>query len=208
MQSDYSTHRYTSIAIILHWVMALGIGALVVMGLAMTHLKLEPTRLFQLYQLHKSIGITVFLAAFLRLAWRLSHRPPDLPETMPAVERAAAASGHSLLYAFLFALPVTGWALVSASAFNIPTVLYGIVPWPDLPLLPTLDGKAPVEALLKLAHAYGAYALMAVVAVHAAAAFRHHFIIGDDVLRRILPRRRRLPVVPSITKEHSRDVIP
>jgi cytochrome b561 len=173
------------------------------MGLAMTHLKLEPTRLFELYQLHKSIGITVFLAAFLRLAWRLSHRPPDLPEAMPAVEKAAATSGHLLLYAFLFALPVTGWALVSASVFNIPTVLYGIVPWPDLPLLPTLDGKAPLEALLKLAHAYGAYALMALVAVHAAAAFRHHFITGDDVLMRMLPHHRQLPAVPSPTKEHS-----
>ena len=203
MQRDYSTPRYTSVAILLHWVMALGITTLLVMGLAMTHLRLEPTRLFQLYQLHKSIGITVFLAAFLRLAWRLSHRPPDLPETMRAVEKAAATSGHLLLYASLFALPVTGWALVSASVFNIPTVLYGIVPWPDLPLLSTLDGKAPVEALLKLVHAYGAYALMALVALHAAAAFRHHFIIGDDIMRRMLPRRRQLPAVPSPTKERS-----
>ena len=58
-----------------------------------------------------------------------------------------------------------GWALVSASVFNIPTVLYGIVPWPDLPFLPALDDKAPVEALLKLVHAYGAYALIALVAL-------------------------------------------
>ncbi|WP_158817380.1 cytochrome b [Methylocapsa sp. S129] len=203
MQRDYSTGRYTSVAIILHWVMALGIAALVAMGLAMTHLKLDPARLFQLYQLHKSIGVTVFLAAFLRLAWRLSHRPPDLPETMPTVEKAAARSGHFLLYAFLFALPVTGWALVSASAFNIPTVLYGIAPWPDLPVLPTLADKAPVEALLKLIHAYGAYALTAIVAVHAAAALRHHFIIRDDVLRRMLPRRGQPRVGLSPRKERS-----
>lgn len=203
MRPAHSTRRYTSVAIILHWVMALGVAALVVMGLAMTHLKLEPMRLFQLYQLHKSIGITVFLAAFLRLAWRLSHRPPDLPEAMPAIEKAAAAGGHLLLYAFLFAQPLTGWALVSASVLNVPTVLYGIVPWPDLPLLPALDDKAPVEALLKLVHAYGAYALIALVAVHTAAALRHHFIIRDDVLRRMLPHRRRLPAVQLSAKEHS-----
>jgi cytochrome b561 len=203
MRRNYSTRRYTLVAIILHWVMALGIAALTVMGLAMTHLKLEPMRLFQLYQLHKSIGITVFLAAFLSLAWRLSHYPPDLPEAMPAVEKAAAAGGHLLLYALLFALPVTGWALVSVSVLEIPTVLYGILPWPDLPLLPTLDDNAPVEALLKLAHAYGAYALIALVAVHTAAALRHHFIIRDDVLRRMLPHRRQLQAVPPLTKGHS-----
>jgi cytochrome b561 len=203
MRPDPSTRRYTRVAIILHWVMAVGIAALASMGLAMTHLKLEPMQLFQLYQLHKSIGITVLLAAFLRLAWRLSHRSPDLPEAMPAVEKAAAAGGHLLLYALMFALPLTGWALVSVSVLNIPTVLYGILPWPDLPLLPALDNKAPAEALLKLVHAYGAYALLALVAVHTAAGLRHHFIIRDDVLRRMLPHRRQLPGVPAPTKEHS-----
>jgi cytochrome b561 len=203
MQRDYSTRRYTSVAIILHWVMALGIAALAVMGLAMTHLTLGSMRLFQLYQLHKSIGITVFLAAFLRLAWRLSHRPPDLPEAMPVVEKTAAAGGHLLLYFLLFALPLTGWALVSASVFDIPTVLYGIVPWPDLPLFPALDDKAPIEAFLKLVHAYGAYALIALVAVHTAAALRHHFIIRDDVLRRMLPPGRQLPTAQRPTRKRS-----
>jgi cytochrome b561 len=203
MRPDHSTHTYSRVAIILHWVMALGIAALAAMGLVMTHLKLEPMRLFQMYQMHKSIGITVLLAAFLRLAWRLSHRSPDLPETMPAVEKTAAAAGHFLLYAFMFALPLTGWALVSASMLNIPTVLYGILPWPDLPFLASLDDKALAEALLKLVHAYGAYALIALVAVHTAAALRHHFIIRDDVLSRMLPHVRRLPVVASGTKEHS-----
>jgi cytochrome b561 len=182
--------------------MALGIAALAVMGVAMTHLRLEPMQLFQLYQLHKSIGITVFLAAFLRLAWRLSHRSPGLPEAMPAVEKAAAAGGHVLLYALMFALPLTGWALVSVSVLNIPTILYGILPWPDLPLLPSLEDKAPIEALLKLVHAYGAYALIALVAVHTAAALRHHFIIRDDVLRRMLPHRHQLPAGPPSPREH------
>jgi cytochrome b561 len=202
MRPDPSTRGYTRVAIILHWVMAVGIVVLAVMGLAMTHFKLEPMQLFQLYQLHKSIGITVLLAAFLRLAWRLSHRSPELPEAMPAMEKAAAAGGHLLLYAFMFALPLTGWALVSASVLNIPTVLYGILPWPDLPLLPALDDKAPAEALLKLVHAYGAYTLIALVAVHTAAALRHHFIICDDVLSRMLPHVHRLPVIATRAKEN------
>jgi cytochrome b561 len=203
MRPDHSTQTYSRVAIILHWVMALGIVALAAMGLVMTYFKPEPMRLFQIYQLHKSIGITVLLAAFLRLAWRLSHRPPNLPEAMPAVEKTAAAGGHLLLYAFMFALPFTGWALVSASVLSIPTVLYGILPWPDLPLLPALDDKASAEAVLKLVHAYGAYALIALVAVHSAAALRHHFVIRDDVLSRMIPHLRRLPAAASLTKEHS-----
>jgi cytochrome b561 len=203
MQPDYSSRRYTLVAITLHWVMALGIAVLAVMGLAMTHLKLEPMQMFQLYQLHKSVGITVLLAAFLRLVWRLSHRPPELPEAMPVAEKMAAAGGRLLLYVFLFALPLTGWALVSASVLNIPTVLYGVLTWPDLPGLPSLDDKAPVEALLKIVHAYGAYALIILVALHSAAALRHHFIIGDDVLSRMLPRRDRLPADLPPTKERS-----
>ena len=197
MSSAGPSQRYTSVAIILHWVMALGIVALASMGLAMTHLTLSPMRLFQLYQLHKSIGITIFLAAFLRLAWRLMNHPPPLPAAMPAIERMAAAGGHLLLYAFLFALPLTGWALVSASVFDIPTVLYGVAPWPHLPFLSTLADKAPVEALLKTVHAYGAWALIALVAAHAAAALRHHFILGDDVLRRMLPGRSEPSIEPA-----------
>lgn len=191
------------VAIILHWMMALGIAALAVMGLVMVHLKLNPMRLFQIYQLHKSIGITVLLAAFLRLAWRLAHRPPELPETMPAIEKVAASAGHHMLYILLFALPFTGWALVSASVLDIPTVLYGVVPWPHLPILSTLDDKAAAEALLKQVHAYGAYALIALVGIHAGAAFRHHFIIGDNVLLRILPGTRRRPSAEQVQTEPS-----
>ncbi len=75
-------NRYTAVAIFLHWAMALGILALIVIGLVMTHVKLKPFDLFRLYQLHKSIGITILLAAFLRLAWRLMHKPPALPTAM------------------------------------------------------------------------------------------------------------------------------
>jgi cytochrome b561 len=185
-----SPSRYTMVAIILHWVMALGILALAGTGLAMTHLELDPLNLFQIYQLHKSIGVTVLLAALLRIAWRLFNRPPALPSSMTRLARMAAEGSHFLLYVFLVALPLTGWALVSASVLDIPTVLYGVVPWPHLPVLSDLDNKKPVEDALKLVHAYGAWALIALVAAHAGAALHHHFIAKDDVLRRMLPGRR------------------
>jgi cytochrome b561 len=176
------------VAIILHWVMALGILALAAIGLVMVHLNIPLRRKFELYQLHKSIGVTILLAALLRMGWRLMHKPPELPAHMPSLEQAAAVGGHLILYFFLFALPLTGWALVSASVLGIPTVLYGVIPWPHLPILTTLTDKAPVEAFLKHIHAYGAWTLIAIVAGHAGAALRHHFIKHDEVLLRILPR--------------------
>jgi cytochrome b561 len=189
--SNRGGDRYTVVAIILHWVMALGILALAAMGLLMVHAHLPLSRKFYLYQLHKSIGITILLAAFLRLLWRLWHKPPELPLHMPRLEQLAAHGGHLVLYVFLFALPISGWALVSASVLSIPTHLYGVIPWPHLPVLSTLHNKAPVEAVLKLVHRYGAWTVLVVVAGHAAAALRHHFVKRDDVLSRMLPRLRR-----------------
>lgn len=168
--------------------MALGIAALVVIGLLMVHDDLAPDTMFRLYQLHKSIGVTVLLAAVVRLAWRLGHRPPPLPQTLPPGEKMAAHAGHIMLYAALFIIPITGWALVSSSVFDIPTVLYGLVPWPDLPVFSTLTDKAPVEAVLKTVHAYGAYALIALVALHIFAALRHQFLLRDNIMARMLPR--------------------
>jgi cytochrome b561 len=187
-QSDTrSGARYTSVSIFLHWIMAVGILALLILGLTMTHVTLPLMRKFQLYQLHKSIGITILLAAFVRLAWRLTHRPPPLPPHMTRRERSAAQGGHVLLYILLLGLPFTGWALVSASVLNVPTLLYGHMHWPHLPFLASLPHKAPIEALLKRVHRYAAWFLIAIVIGHAVAALRHHFVQRDDVLRRMLP---------------------
>jgi cytochrome b561 len=187
MTSARSGERYDFVAIALHWLMALGIAMLAAIGLYMVHGHPAPLLLFKLYQLHKSVGITILLLAIFRLGWRLTHRTPQLPASMSPLERTTAAAAHWLLYGFLVALPMTGWALVSVSIYGIPTVLYGIVTWPDLPFLPTLADKEPIEALLKLVHAYGAWALIAVVIGHVVAALRHHFIKRDTVLWRMLP---------------------
>jgi cytochrome b561 len=178
--------RYTGVAIALHWLMALGVLALVVIGLTMTHGGLASMEKFKLYQLHKSIGVTVLLLLALRLAWRLTHRPPPLP-AMPPLERFAAEGAHLALYLLLLALPLTGWALVSASPFNLPTVLYGTIPWPHIPWFAELADKASAEKSLKFVHSRLAWAMIGLVALHAAAALRHHFVLRDKVLTRMLP---------------------
>jgi cytochrome b561 len=179
--------RFTIVAIVLHWLIGIGIFALLAIGLIMIHADITLATKFQLFQLHKSIGITVLFLAVLRLGWRLFHVPPPLPETMPALEKKAAAGAHHLLYLAMIGLPVTGWAVVSVAPLNIPTVLYGLVHWPHIPFLANMHDKASVSAVVTAVHTYGAWALIVVVILHVAAALRHHFLIRDDVLWRMLP---------------------
>jgi cytochrome b561 len=189
MARGVSARRYSAVAILLHWASALGVLVLIGLGLTMTHADLAPLRQFQLYQWHKSVGITVLALTALRVLWRLTHRPPTHPAGMPARERRAAGAAHALLYLLLIGLPLTGWAVVSLSPFNIPTVLYGLVPWPHLPLADLVPDPDAAEGLLKRVHALGAWFLAALLAVHVAAALRHHLLLRDDVLRRMLPGR-------------------
>jgi cytochrome b561 len=187
-----SPDRYTAVAQAFHWLLALALAGIVVMGLVMAHAHLSNATKFQLYQLHKSVGITILGLAVLRLGWRLTHRPPPLPIGMPILERTGAHAAHVVLYGLMIGLPLVGWALVSVSPFNLPTVLYGLVPWPHIePLakLPRPD-KTAWEPVVATVHAYGAYVLIVLVAIHVLAAFRHHFLLHDDVLQRMLPGRR------------------
>lgn len=179
--------RYDAVAMTLHWVIALGILFQIAMGLVMVHFSLPIGLKFQLYQLHKSIGITILFAVGLRLLWRLTHRPPALPETMPALEKTAAAGTHFLLYAFMLALPFTGWVVVSVSPYNIPTVLYGLIPWPDLPWFSTLADKQTADTIAEFIHDWLGYIIIALLALHILAALRHHFWLRDNILVRMLP---------------------
>jgi cytochrome b561 len=179
--------RYTDVAIVLHWLIAICILLQIAMGLAMVNLTLPLAQKFYLFQLHKSVGITVLGLVLLRIVWRLAHSPPPLPDAMPEWERRAAGGTHHTLYAFMLLLPLTGWAVVSASPRNIPTVLYGIVPWPHLPILSTLTDKKPVEAVLQVIHSYGGFLLIAILVLHIGAALRHGLLLRDGVLSRMLP---------------------
>ena len=176
--------HYDAVAVMLHWTMALGIFVLIGLGLAMKHAGLPKARVFQLFQLHKSIGIVVLLLAAARLAWRFVRSAPPLPDALPALERQAARAGHAALYVFMLALPLTGWAVVSTAPLNIPTVLFGLIPWPHIWFLADLPNKAPAFAVAQALHKYGAYALIAVVAGHVGAALRHA-VKGDVPLARM-----------------------
>ncbi len=178
--------RYSAVAIVLHWLIALAIVALLGMGLVMTGMKPGMDQ-FRLFQLHKSLGITVLALSILRLAWRLAHRPPPLPDGMPRVEAFAARATHWGFYFLMLGMPLTGWAIVSTSPMNLPTVLFGIVPLPHLPVLRTLPNKKEASELFATVHSAGAWAMIALLALHVAAALFHHFVRRDEVLHHMLP---------------------
>jgi cytochrome b561 len=174
------SHRYTGTAIALHWIIALLILVALPLGLTMTELQLSPQKL-KLYAWHKWLGVTVFALAVLRLLWRATHPAPPLPAAVPAWQRAAAHTLHWVLYALMLAIPLTGWLMSSAKGFQ--TVYLGVLPIPDL-----LAKDEALGETLAAVHAWLAYALAALLAVHVAAALKHHYIDRDDVLRRMLPR--------------------
>ena len=172
--------RYTSLAIVMHWVLALALIMSFSVGLYMADLPLTPQRV-KLFNWHKWAGITILALSLLRLLWRLSHRPPaDLPTT-PWQQRAARWT-HGALYLLFFAVPLTGWAYSSAAGF--PIVWFGVLPLPDF----VTPDKALAEGL-KTLHSALAWALAALAVVHVGAALKHHFIDRDKLLSRMFPNR-------------------
>ena len=176
-----NTH-YTATAKLLHWLIALMIFGMLAFGFYMTGLDLSPTKL-ELYSWHKWAGVTVFALVLVRLAWRIGHKPPALPAHMPAIERLAAHAGHHLLYVLMLAIPLSGWLMSSAKGFQ--TVWFGVLPLPDL-----LAKDKALGNLLETVHVVLNYTLIAVLLGHVGAALKHHFIDRDDVLTRMLPRRK------------------
>jgi cytochrome b561 len=176
--------RYSTVAIVLHWLLALLILAMFAVGLYMTDLPFSPQRL-KLYNWHKWAGVTILALTLLRLGWRLTHRPPALPvavtQTMPGWQTRAYHATHHLMYLLFFAVPLMGWAYSSAAGF--PIVWFGQIPLPDL-----LPVNKELAELIRPLHKLLALALMALAALHIAAALKHHLIDRDGLLLRMLPK--------------------
>ncbi|TDR93472.1 cytochrome b [Enterovirga rhinocerotis] len=182
--------RYSALAIAFHWTIAVLVLGLIASGWWMTGAIRDPQRqavAYDVYQLHKAFGLCVLLLTLARLGWRLGHRPPPLPAHMRPIERFGAHAAHVALYALTLAVPLLGWAMVSASPLGLPTVPFGLFEWPHLPVLGPQDDPASVEAGFKLGHEVLAYSAAALVVLHVAAALKHHFVDHDGLLGRMLP---------------------
>lgn len=170
---------YTMTAVRLHWLVAVALVGVFSLGLYMHDLPLSPDKL-KLYSWHKWAGVTIFLLVLVRLAWRLSHRPPAAPASMPHWQVMVAEATHRLLYVLMLVIPLSGWLMSSAKGIQV--VYFGVLPIPDL-----LDKDRQLGELLETVHSVLNFTMAGMVALHATAAIRHHFIDRDDVLTRMLP---------------------
>ena len=187
-------HRYTIVAIVLHWSMAVLIILQIAIGIWMTGAIDDPetqSAAYEAFQFHKSLGLTLLVLALLRLAWRLMHGFPGFPEHMPNWQRIAARISHVLLYAFIVLIPLTGWLYVSTGwnseagmALQVPTVWFGLFEWPHIP---GIAGNSMLADFAIGMHELLAFSLIALLAVHVAGALKHHFADRDQVLWSMLP---------------------
>ncbi|MEM6901910.1 MAG: cytochrome b [Pseudomonadota bacterium] len=187
-----SVERYNLVAILLHWAIALAIILQLASGLWMVEAikgSAFQALAYDTFQWHKSLGLTVLVLSLARFGWRLMHRPPPLPDGMKPFERVAAHLTHWAFYGFMIGMPLTGWAMVSTSPWDLPTIWFGLFEVPHIPWLYDLafDAKQGVEAIFKNIHAYFGYFGIALLLLHIGAALKHHFIAKDGLLWRMIP---------------------
>jgi cytochrome b561 len=182
VSSDAS--HWGSLAKFFHWTTVLLILVQATIGLVMVTLPKRPD-VIPVYSFHKSLGLTILTFAVLRLAWRAFDQRPEEPRSVPHWQVVAARFGHGLLYALIFAVPLSGWLFDSATSLR-PLYWFGLFEVPSLTGGPDKALKEITEA----AHFWLFWTLAAVAAGHATIALIHHFHDRDDVLRRMLPGRR------------------
>lgn len=180
-----SERRYGAVAIMLHWLMAVVLATLIVVGLYMASLPdagFDKTKI-ALILFHKELGLVALAAAALRLAWRFGNALPQMVERFPDWEKVLARFVQLCFYALMFALPVSGW--VMSSAAGIPVSFLGLFDLPDLVRYNDRLFRTFIEI-----HKWLGYALMVLIVIHAGAALRHHWIFKDETLKKMWPRAR------------------
>lgn len=180
--TDAAAQRYNTVAVLLHWIMAAAFFLMLASGLAMEELDLPKSLKFNMIQWHKSLGVLLLVAFVLRLGWRLTHKAPALPASIKGLEATLAKAGHIALYAFMLAVPLTGWAMVSSSVYGLPTIVFGLFEWPHIP---KIAGNEFVNGIAKEAHEILAWVFIFVIGGHIAAVAKHAIIDRENLLPRI-----------------------
>ena len=182
-----SERRYGTVAIFLHWLIAIAIAVQLWLGFFMQELAEGSFARFEALQRHKSLGLTILILSVARLVWRLTNPAPRADPGLAPIERRLAGLVHFGLYFLIIAVPLAGWATVSASPLGLPIQLYGVIGWPHLPFFGAVaDGQA-MEDLMHAIHKALVFALIALALIHILAALRHQFLLKNAVLGRMIP---------------------
>jgi cytochrome b561 len=169
-----------SVARFFHWALGFAIIALFAYGLWMKGLPTREDRVYH-YAIHASVGISVLVLMVLRVVWRLVNPTPKPPPGATALEIKASRFGHLAIYLGVFATLVAGWLLAGSGKATLDYHLFGLVPMPNM-----LGTNSPYHGFFEEAHELAAYALMALVAGHVAAAIWHQRIKRDGLLARMM----------------------
>lgn len=185
-------HRWGAVSQLLHWSTLVLLVWIAWLGLGMVDMPNTPAKIGT-YALHKSLGLTLLALVGLRLAWRVHAGSPAPMAGTPTWQARVASATHVALYALMFSIPFSGWLFNSASGYPLQ--------WFKLFNLPALAGRD--QRLADIAagiHEYGFWLLVALVALHGAAALYHHLVQRDATLTRMLPalpRRNNMAVTES-----------
>ena len=172
--------RYGRVASLLHWLIGLALIAQIAFGFLLDDLapRGTPARA-SVINLHKSFGIVLGVLIVLRLLWRLRHRPPRWPATMPLAQQRAARLGHHMLYACMLVMPASGYVASNFSKHGVKLFGLALRPWgPDLP---------NVYAAFNLLHIVTGWLFAALILGHVAMALKHALLDRDGIFGRILP---------------------
>ena len=191
--------RYTKTAIFLHWLIALGIFGMFALGWFMADIPKEAAKqtVFDIFDLgifhwnvseaisprsfyfnvHKSFGVTILALIFVRVLWRLSHKPPAILTSYKVWERKLASGAHHLLYLLMVILPVSGVIMATYSKYGIK--------WFGIDFIKGLDNN-PMREIFKSVHEIIGLTMVAILLLHIAGALTHKFIDKDETLKRML----------------------
>lgn len=176
-----SGEKFGPVAIFLHWAIAACIVLSVAFGLISGYA--DSAELTQSTMVvHQSLGVTIFVLALVRVAWRLTHAAPPLPASMPRSQKIAAAVTHGTLYLILFVMPVTGY--VGLAARGRPISIFGLF---DLPRV--VERSIKTSAAFQNIHDNLQYVLYVLLILHVGAALYHQFVVKDGLLARMWPRK-------------------
>lgn len=181
--------RYGAVAMALHWLIAALLLVNIALGLYVAEIMPDADPMHgAVLQFHKSVGLTVLVLSLLRVLWRLVNPAPPLPEIMARSTKFLAHISHVVLYVLIVIIPLTGWAMVSASRSATAVSYFGLFHWPNLPFLTSLPRpeKVSLHHAFNTSHVVLALFALVLVPIHIAGALYHRGR-QDDVFSRMVP---------------------